>query len=172
MRMRYTPVLFTAAVSVLAACSPDLAPDAVSASQSPARSVAPPPPPQVVAVFVVGDAETHAAGDNVNFWGAQWWKNNSMSANVSNGVASFKGYADLSDSKCGGSWSTRPGNSSGPPDAIDDDIAVIVTTSVVKSGSTISGDIKEIITVHQDGNYGPNPGHPGGGTVTGVVCAQ
>jgi len=41
---------------------------------------------------------------------------------------------------------------------------------VQKSGSTISGNIKEIVMVHQDGGYGPNPGHAGNGAVFSVVC--
>jgi hypothetical protein len=127
------------------------------------------PPPQV-ALFVIGDVEAHALGDNVNFWGAQWWKNNDMSGFVANGVASFKGYADLSDNVCGGTWTSRPGNSSNPPATIGTDVAIIVTSTVNKAGPNISGDIRQIVIVHQDGGYGPNPGHRGNGPVTSIVC--
>src|SRR6185503_9082517 len=79
----------------------------------------------LVPLFVIGDVEPHGIGNVVNFWGAQWWKNNSMSGVVSNGVASFKGYATEAGT-CGGTWVSRPGNSSNPPDVIPDQVAVIV----------------------------------------------
>ncbi len=120
--------------------------------------------------FVIGDLEPHEIGSVVNFWGAQWWKNNFMSGQVTPGVASFKGFASEAGNNCGGVWTSRPGNSSKPPSAINDDIQVIVTDSVVKSGPNISGTIKQIVTVHHDGKYGPNPGHRGGGVVTAINC--
>lgn len=124
-----------------------------------------------VALFVVGDVESHAIDDVVNFWGAQWWKNNQMSGTVSDGVASFKGYATQSDNRCGGSWVSKPGDSSNPPDQIAADIAIIVTSKVIKNGDDIGGDIKQILIVHQDGGYGPNPGHRGSGPVTTILCS-
>jgi hypothetical protein len=128
-------------------------------------------PVQVPGVlFVIGDVEPHGIGDVVNFWGAQWWKNNDMSGFVSNGVASFKGFATQADNFCGGTWQSRPGNSSNPPATIPDFVAIIVTDTVVKNGPNISGNIKEIVIVQHDGNYGPNPGHRGGGPVTTIVC--
>lgn len=125
-----------------------------------------------IPVFVVGDSEAHDIGATVNFWGAQWWKNNLMTGTVSDGVASFKGFAIVSDTSCTGTWTwvSRPGNSFDPPAEIGDDIAVVVTSKVTKSGAAISGDIKQVVRVHQDGGYGPNPGHDGNGTVTRVVC--
>lgn len=123
-----------------------------------------PAPPQV-AVFVIGDVEPHAVGDNVNFSGALWWKNNDMSGTVSNGVAAFKGYASLGGDVCGATWTSLPGNSSNPPATIGSDILVIVTSKVLKAGPNISGDIKKLVMVHQDVGYGPNPGHAGNGAV-------
>lgn len=122
-------------------------------------------------LFVIGDIEPHAVGDVVNFWGAQWWKNNFMSGFVSKGVASFKGYANHAQDFCGGTWQSRPGNSSGPPATIPDDVAIIVTDTVVKNGRNISGNIKQILLVHHDGGYGPAPGHRGNGPVTKVLCS-
>ena len=132
----------------------------------------PPPPPPRLPVFVIGDVEPHAIGDVVNFWGAQWWKNNILSGFVGPGVsrASFKGFATRATLLCGGTWESLPGNSSNPPSTIPADIAVVVTSTVVKNGPNISGDIKKIVVVHQDGGYGPNPGHAGNGTVTSTVC--
>lgn len=123
-----------------------------------------------VAVFVIGDAEANDIGATVNFWGAQWWKNNQMSDTVSNGVASFKGFATSADGICGGRWESRPGNSYDPPATIPDDVVVVVTSTVIKDGAAIRGDIKRVLTVHHDGGYGPNPGHAGNGVVTNVVC--
>jgi hypothetical protein len=134
----------------------------------------PPPGPPLLPVFVIGDVEPHAVGDAVNFWGAQWWKNNIMSGIVSPGAsrASFKGFATRAELECGGSWETRPGNSPPPPATIAADIAVIVTSTVQKIGPNIGGDIKEIVVVSQDGGYGPNPGHEGNGLVKSIVCTQ
>jgi hypothetical protein len=123
-----------------------------------------------IPLFVIGDVEPHALGDVVNFWGAQWWKNNFMSGFVSKGVASFKGFATNAQDFCGGRWESRPGNSSNPPATIPDQVAIIVTDTVLKSGPNISGTIKEIVLVTHDGNYGPAPGHRGSGPVTSIVC--
>jgi Ice-binding-like len=130
----------------------------------------PPPGPPLLPVFVIGDVEPHAVGNVVNFWGAQWWKNNVMSGIVNPGAASFKGFATRAELDCGGFWSSRPGNSPPPPATIARDIAVVVTSTVIKNGPNLSGDIKEIVVVHQDGGYGPNPGHAGNGVVTSIVC--
>ena len=133
-----------------------------------------PPPPPLLPVFVIGDVEPHAVGNVVNFWGAQWWKNNIMSGFVGPGAsrASFKGFATRAALLCGGVWESLPGNSPPPPATIPADIAVVVTSTVVKNGPNLSGDIKQIVVVHQDGNYGPNPGHAGNGRVTSIVCPQ
>ncbi len=130
----------------------------------------PAPPVRQIAMFVIGDVEAHAVGDVVNFWGSQWWKNNTMSGFVSNGVASFKGYAVTSTNVCGGTWTSLPGNSSNPPETIPADVLIIVTSKVIKNGNDISGDIKQMVTVHHDGVYQDNPGHHGGGKVINVVC--
>ena len=121
-------------------------------------------------LFVIGNGEPHAIGDVVNFWGAQWWKKNQMSGFISNGVASFKGFVDQADNFCGGTWTSRPGNSSNPPRTIPDFVAIIITDTVAKNGPNISGDIKEILIVHQYGGYGPDPGHQGNGRVTSLIC--
>ncbi len=125
---------------------------------------------QPLPLFVIGNVQPHGIGKVVNFWGAQWHKNNKMSGFVSKGVASFKGYASNAQDFCGGTWESRPGNSSGPPATIPDDVAIIVTDTVLKNGPVISGTIKKILLVHHDGKYGPNPGHRGSGKVTTVLC--
>jgi len=123
-----------------------------------------------IPLFVIGDKEAHGIGATVNFWGAQWWKNNQMTGTVDNGVAAFKGFASSAQNICGGTWSSQPGNSSDPPFPISDNIAIIVTSKVLKNGNAISGDIQQILLVHQDGHYNDNPGHEGNGTVTSVLC--
>ena len=57
-----------------------------------------------------------------------------------------------------------------PPATIPENIAIIVTSKVLKNGNDISGNIVQILLVHQDGNYGPAPGHEGNGTVVSVLC--
>lgn len=134
----------------------------------------PPPQPPLLPVFVIGDLEPHAVGSVVYFWGAQWWKNNIMSGLTSPGAsrASFKGFAISPELLCGGVWKSRPGNSPPPPDTIPANIAVVVTSTVIKDGPNLSGDIKQIVVVSQDGGYGPNPGHAGKGQVSSIVCPQ
>ena len=50
-------------------------------------------------------------------------------------------------------------------------MAVIVSSSITKSGSTISGDVKAIVVVQTDPGYSGNPGHAGTGRVVAVVCS-
>ncbi|MCA1797980.1 MAG: DUF3494 domain-containing protein [Xanthomonadaceae bacterium] len=132
-----------------------------------------PPAAPVIGMFVIGDDQRHAIGDTVNFWGAQWWRNNLMSGTVSPGAsrASFKGYA-TGTLVCGGTWQALPGNSTPPPATIPDRILVVVTSSVIKNGRVINGDISEIVIVDHDGRYRPNPGHAGHGVISSVVCTQ
>ena len=121
------------------------------------------PPPSGDAVFVVGDLSDHDVGATVYFWGSQWHKNNSMSGEVDNGVASFKGYATNADDFCGGTWSGRPGKSA-HPELTAGRITVIVTSSVKKNGSSISGNIVQILQVDQDGD--------GKGVVASIDCGE
>jgi hypothetical protein len=46
-------------------------------------------------------------------------------------------------------------------------MGVLVSTRVVKTGSTVSGDVVSIVVVKTDG-YRPSPGHAG----TGIIVAQ
>ena len=118
--------------------------------------------------FVLGDQSASGA---VTFWGAQWWKLNALSGGSA--PPSFKGFAESLSSNppsCGASWTTDPGNSSGPPDTIPSFMGVVVATAVSKSGSTISGDVRRIVVVKTDPGYASNPGHDGTGTVVAEVC--
>jgi hypothetical protein len=120
--------------------------------------------------FVIGDLNA-AVGNTVTFWGAQWAKVNSLSGGPA--PAAFKGFADITSSAppaCGGTWTTHPGNSSGPPTTVAAFMAVIGSTSITKSGNTITGDVPEIVIVKTNPGYGPSPGQTGTGTVVAVFC--
>lgn len=120
--------------------------------------------------FVIGDQDA-AMGAQVTFWGAQWWKDNTLSGG--DAPASFKGFADTATAttaSCGQSWTTLPGNSSAPPASVDGVIPVVVASEITKSGEVISGNTTEVVLVQTDPGYQGDPGHPGTGTVIGVLC--
>jgi hypothetical protein len=120
--------------------------------------------------FVIGNGDS-AVGHDVTFWSSQWWKENTLTGGSA--PAQFKGFAGTPDTlpACGTTWSSRPGNSTppavGPLPAF---MAVIVSSSVTKSGSTISGDVLHEVVVQTDAGYAPSPGHPGTGTVVATIC--
>jgi hypothetical protein len=119
--------------------------------------------------FVIGDGNA-VAGAHVTFWGAQWWKSNSLSGGGA--PPSFKGFANtVGEPLCGTPWSTDPGNSSGPPEApLPELIDVIVASEVTKAGPVISGNAPGVALVRTDPGYQPDPGHPGTGTVVEILC--
>ena len=122
--------------------------------------------------FVLGDSTVAAAGPTttLTFWGSKWSSLNALSG--SGPVPSFKGFANTTTSPpaCGGTWTTRPGNSSSPPASLPAFMGVLVASKTTKSGSTISGDILHIVVVAPDPGYAPNPGHPGTGKLVTTVC--
>ena len=120
--------------------------------------------PSPTGMFVIGD-QNAIVGNTVTFWGAQWWKLNSLSGGSA--PPSFKGWASHANG-CN-PWTTEPGNSSDPPPAVAPFIEVIVSSSITKSGPTISGDAVALATVQTNPGYGPSPGHPGTGHVVSVV---
>jgi len=65
---------------------------------------------------------------------------------------------------------SRPGNSSQPPDTVPLFMAVVASSTITKSGATITGDIPKIVVVRTNPGYGPSPGQTGTGTVVAVVC--
>lgn len=130
-----------------------------------------PTPPQTSA-FVIGDvsAGTPTVGKVVTFWGAQWAKNNAFSAGGA--PASMKGFANklLPTLTCGSAWMALPGNSSNPPASLPSTIDVIVTSKAGKFGPAIMGGIAHIVVVQVRAGYGPDPGHPGVGSIVRTVC--
>lgn len=120
--------------------------------------------------FVIGD-ENAGVGSHVEFWGAQWHKLNGLTGGPA--PAAFKGFANAVtlEGKCGGSWTTYPGNSSDPPEGpLPLVIEAIVSTKITKSGRVISGDLAGVVLIATEPGYGPNPGHAGTGTVIGEKC--
>jgi hypothetical protein len=121
--------------------------------------------------FVIGNLVNIAGGATVHFWDAQWQSNNPMSGGF--GPNAFKGFENgLALPACGATWTSRPGNSSSPPATVPQNMAVIVSSSVQKSGPVITGDVKRIIIVRTNPGYGPAPGHRGSGQVVAVLCTS
>ncbi|HYM62590.1 MAG TPA: carboxypeptidase regulatory-like domain-containing protein [Thermoanaerobaculia bacterium] len=120
--------------------------------------------------FVIGDGNA-AIGTQATFWGAQWSRLNTLSGGAA--PDSFKGFANRASTtppSCGGTWTTDPGNSSNPPDTVPAYLGVFVSSTITKSGSTISGNIQKMVVVKTNPGYAPNPGHAGTGTVLAVIC--
>jgi hypothetical protein len=123
-------------------------------------------------MFVIGDGNV-TPGQTVEFWGAQWAKDNVLSGGGA--PNSFKGFADIvqpsAAGSCSGRFVTRPGNSSKPPATASGDITVLVATSVTKSGDVISGTYTDMVKVEVQSEYAPDPGHPGIGIIVpGSAC--
>jgi hypothetical protein len=117
--------------------------------------------------MVIGNLNA-SPGVAVEFWGAQWAKNNSLSGGSA--PDAFKGFASTAPQTCGGGWTTSPGNSSGLPATVPSYMGVIVSSSITQSGSTIAGDVPIIVVVKTNSGYGPSPGHAGTGTVVATFC--
>ena len=89
----------------------------------------------------------------MNFWGSQFWKNNSFSG-VVNAPASMKGYIDNAPGfVCGVNWNSDPGNSSHPPATIPVNMLVVVSSTNTQSGSNEIGDIKHLVVVAVQPGY-------------------
>jgi streptogramin lyase len=122
-------------------------------------------------MFVVGDGSAHVGG-SVTFWSSTWSDSNTMSGGP--GPSSFKGFASTMTPApaCGDTWTSTTGNSSSPPAGpLPAYMAIVVTSSVDKSGSTVTGNITRIVIVKTDPGYTSNPSGTGTGTVVGVLCS-
>jgi hypothetical protein len=127
--------------------------------------------------FVLGDGTVSTAlpTTNVTWWADDWSTENSLSGGF--GPPAFKGFAatvplptSTPPAACAGPWTTGPGNSPAPPASVPSYMGVLVSTSVLKSGSTISGDTTKIVVVKTEPGYAPDPGHHGTGTVVADYC--
>jgi hypothetical protein len=120
--------------------------------------------------FVIGDNNA-VVGNQVTFWGAQWANLNSFSGGAA--PSSFKGFASATSpqpASCGGSWTGDAGNTSVPPATLPEFITVMVSSSVTKNGSVVSGDIRKLVVVRTNAGYASDPSHAGTGTVVSAVC--
>jgi hypothetical protein len=118
--------------------------------------------------FAIGDRNA-APGASVTFFGAQWSKDNSLSGGPA--PSAFKGFVTSPGNppRCGDTFTTDPGNSGSPPATVPSFMGTLVTSKVTQTGSTIRGDIRQIVVVRTS-SYGPSPGQGGTGTVVAVVC--
>jgi len=121
--------------------------------------------------FVIGNLVTQTNGASVNFWGAQWAKNNPLSGGLA--PKSFKGFENGSAlPACGSTWTSQPGNSSSPPATIPRFMPLIVSSSVSQNGSVITGNVRSIVIVDTDAGYGPSPGQAGTGKIIAILCTS
>jgi hypothetical protein len=107
--------------------------------------------------YVIGDRSASGA---VTFWSPQWAKRNSLTGGA--GPSSFKGFAGGSQQVCGAHWTAAPGATEGDPTVatLPTYMAVLVASSVSKSGSTVAGNAVRVVIVKTD---------PGAGTGTVVA---
>lgn len=123
--------------------------------------------------FVLGNQTVTAAtpSTDLTWWSHSWAGENTLSGGAA--VPAFKGFASSLSSnppRCGGTWSTPPGNSPPPVGSVPTYMGVLVAGAVTKSGSTFSGNTVKIVVVLTQGGYGPNPGSPGLGAIVATYC--
>jgi streptogramin lyase len=120
--------------------------------------------------FAIGDGNS-VLGGSVTYWGSQWSASNLLSGgSAPEGFKGFASGASTTPPACANAYTSSVGNSGNPPASVPDYLAVAVSSTISQSGGTISGDVKKIVIVRTDPGYGPSPGHPGTGTVVGVLC--
>jgi hypothetical protein len=127
--------------------------------------------------FDLGDATVGVAppGLAVTWWSAGWPDENGLSGGFA--PPAFKGFVanvplptSTPPAACAGPWTTPAGNSPPPPVSVPSYMGVLVSSSVSKSGATISGDTMHIVVVKTDSGYTPDPGHHGTGTIVATYC--
>jgi hypothetical protein len=123
--------------------------------------------------FVLGDQTVAAAtpSTTVTWWSSSWSSLNSLTGGLAD--TSFKGFAATltpTPPTCGGSWTTRPGNSPPPVSGIPAYMGTLVASATTKSGTSISGNITKIVVVKTDAGYSPSPGHDGTGKIVATYC--
>jgi hypothetical protein len=120
--------------------------------------------------FVIGDGNA-ATGGTATFWSSDWNKLNTVSGGAA--PSAFKGFANLPSgpTTCGApNWSTGGGNSPPPAGSIPSYTAFLVTSSVTKNGSIISGTKPKIVIGSVNPGYSPSPGKSGSAVVLGAFC--
>ncbi len=119
--------------------------------------------------FVIGNLSA-VVGSQVTFWDSQWDKSNRLSGGPA--PSSFNGFASAASANPpipGGTWTGVPGNSSGLPGSVPSYMAVLASSSITKTDSTIAGNIAFIVVVKTDPGYDSNSGHSGTGTVVAII---
>jgi len=129
--------------------------------------------------FALSDQAVSSAtpSTTLTWWGSKWAKLNPLSGG---GTPNFKGFAQtfldgpatVSDPACGGTWTGSTSGSTALPSGVPAYMAVVVPNKVTQSGSTISGNVAEVVIVNTNSGYQPDPGHPGTGTVVATLCAS
>jgi hypothetical protein len=128
--------------------------------------------------FTIGDGNA-AIGTQVTFWGAKWWKLNTLSGGEA--PSSFKGWVNsFPTPACGLAWTTGTGNSSeAPPAPLPEYIDVAVASKGSQEGSVVASStttkvalVKTAVSYEKKSGYEPDPGHEGTGTVVGIVCEE
>ena len=71
---------------------------------------------------------------------------------------------------CGSAWRTNPDLVVLPPAPLPDYTAVIVTRSVTKTGSIISGPTTHLVVVRVNPGYAADPSLTYTGTVVATIC--
>lgn len=83
----------------------------------------------------------------------------------------FKGFeSGTQPVACGGSWTADAGKSGGPPTAVPQFMAMVVSSHFSQTGSRLNGDVEHIVTVQTNSGYGPDRDSAGTGTVIGQLC--
>jgi hypothetical protein len=132
--------------------------------------------PTATGAFVIGDLADPLpiVGDSVTWWSSQWAQLNPMSGGPA--PAAMKGFAGFEDNPlgtprtCGSSWTTDTGNATPPPASVPEFMGVLVSSTITQNGSVITGNIKQVVIVHNNPGYAPDPGHTGSGTILAIVC--
>jgi hypothetical protein len=128
--------------------------------------------------FTIGDGNA-VLGSHVTFWGAQWWKLNTLSGGEA--PSSFKGWVNSFPAPmCEFAWTTGTGNSSEPPQApLPPYIDVAVASKVNQEGSVIASSttpkvvrVQTNVAYEKKSGYQNDPGHEGIGIVVEIVCEE
>jgi hypothetical protein len=128
------------------------------------------PTPLAKGSFVIGD-QNAGLGSSVTFWGGHWGSLNGLSGGRA--PASFNGFADQipnNPPQCGDQWTSGKSATADLPASVPQYMEVIVSSSIAKRGSTISGNTQHVVVVRTDPGYQPDSRHPGTGTVIAQAC--
>jgi len=69
---------------------------------------------------------------------------------------------------CGSGWTTF--DDATPPSVVPAYMGVIVTSSVTRGDTSVSGNTVKIVVVKTNPGYGPKPTKPGTGTIVANYC--